>query len=149
MLQTPRRRAESMSEDQGKEPSHSGGCLCGATRYEIRGALRPVVNCHCGQCRRWHGHFAAYSAVGKEGLTFTEDRGLAWHRSSDKAKRGFCRDCGSSLFWAPDQKPYVAVAAGTLDAPTGLETLRHIHAADKGDYYELSDGLEQLPKGMG
>ena len=35
----------------------AGGCECGAVRYEVRGPLREVIDCHCGQCRRTHGHF--------------------------------------------------------------------------------------------
>jgi hypothetical protein len=42
-----------------KKPTAAGGCLCGAVRYEVRGPLRPVVNCHCGQCRKSHGHYGA------------------------------------------------------------------------------------------
>ena len=82
-------------------------------------------------------------------MKITAGNDLHWYRSSERARRGFCRHCGSSLFWEPGGKGYVAVAAGTLDEPTGLETIRHIHVADKGDYYEIADGLEQLPKGMG
>lgn len=129
--------------------SATGGCLCGAVRYELRGALRPVVCCHCEQCRRSHGHFAAYTAIERDGLSLTESRGLAWYRSSETARRGFCRHCGSSQFWDRDAADYVAVAAGTLDAPTGLTAVRHIFAAHKGDYYVIADGLEVLPEGMG
>ena len=138
-----------MAQDRAEQASARGGCLCGATRFEVVGALRPVVCCHCGQCRRWHGHVAAYTAVGKDRLIITEGGSLTWYRSSDQAQRGFCRDCGASLFWQPEGRDYVAVAAGALDAPSGLQTARHIFVADKGDYYDIDDGLEQLPRGMG
>lgn len=127
----------------------AGGCLCGAVRYEIHGSLRDVVNCHCGQCRRSHGHYAAYSATAKDDLEVVGSRGLKWYRSSDRARRGFCGTCGSSLFWEPSDGAYVAIAAGTLDAPTGLKTIRHIYTAFKGDYYRVDDGLERLAGSMG
>lgn len=127
----------------------TGGCLCGAVRYRIDGRLRSVINCHCSQCRRTHGHFAAYAAVRADRLTLTEAKGLTWYESSDRAARGFCRVCGASLFWRPRDLDYLAVAAGTLDAPTGLETVAHIHVADKGDYYEIADDLPQHPAGAG
>ena len=127
----------------------TGGCLCGAVRYRIAGRLREVMNCHCSQCRRTHGHFAAYAAVRSDRLELTEEHGLAWYESSPKAARGFCRSCGASLFWRPGDLDYVAVAAGTLDAPTGLKTVAHIHVADKGDYYEISDDLPQHAAGAG
>ena len=126
----------------------TGGCLCGAVRYEIRGPVRNVVNCHCSQCRRSHGHYAAYAAVKATDLVMTEETGMAWYQSSEKARRGFCKTCGSSLFWAPQDLDYWAVAAGSLDSPTGLETVAHIFVADKGDYYTICDGLEQHEQGM-
>ena len=122
----------------------AGGCLCGAVRYALHGPLRPVVNCHCMQCRRTSGHFVAVTAVARSGLHLLADEGLRWFASSETARRGFCGRCGSSLFWDPLEADYVAVTAGTLDQPSGLRTERHIFVGDKGDYYELDDGLEQL-----
>ena len=124
----------------------TGSCLCGAVRFELRGKLRGVSVCHCGQCRKWSGHFVAATAVAAEGLIFTEKRGLKWFRSSDSARRGFCGECGSSLFWEGDGLGYTAVMAGTLDAPTGLRLARHIWTADCGDYYDLADNLPQFPQ---
>jgi len=123
---------------------HSGGCLCGAVRYRVSGAMRDVVACHCGQCQRSHGNFAAFSACDHDQLAFDEERGLAWYQSSETAKRGFCRDCGSSLFWKPDFADYIAVAAGSLDQPSGLKLAKHIFTGDKPDWYEINDGLPQL-----
>ena len=125
------------------EDKVTGGCLCGAVRYEIEGGLREVIGCHCGQCQRTHGNFAAYTATAVERLVFLEQRGLAWYQSSDTARRGFCRECGSSLFWDPLPKDYIAVAAGSLDQPTGLKLTKHIFVEDKPDFYEITDGLPQ------
>ena len=71
-----------------------------------------------------------------------------WYKSSDQARRGFCRDCGSSLFWEGAQRTYVSIAAGALDLPTGLVTARHIFVEDKGDYYRIEDGITQSPGTM-
>ncbi|HEY5598606.1 MAG TPA: GFA family protein [Kiloniellales bacterium] len=125
----------------------TGRCLCGAVAYRVHGPLRDVVNCHCQQCRRTHGHTAAYSRARRVDLVMTETRGLTWYRSSETARRGFCRECGASLFWDPLDGDSMAIAAGSIDAPTGLKTIRHIFVADKGDYYDIADGLEQLLKG--
>ncbi len=123
----------------------TGGCLCGAVRYALSGKLRPVVNCHCGQCRRSHGHYAAYTSVARDGFALTESRGLKWYRSSPLARRGFCAECGGSLFWDPPDRDTLSVAAGSLDDATGLTTLCHIYVADKGAYYRIDDGLAQYP----
>lgn len=127
----------------------TGGCLCGAVRFELHGEVWPPVACHCGQCRRTSGHYAAFASVPKGDLRLTEARGLKWYRSSEVAERGFCGECGSSLFWQPSAEEYVAVAAGCLDEPTGLTLAGHIFAADKGDYYGLQDGLPAFPQGDG
>ncbi len=137
-----------MTTEGGATPRAAGGCLCGAVRYEIHGPLREVVNCHCGQCRRSHGHVAAYTSAKREDLVLTEDRGLKWYRSSDFARRGFCGDCGASLFWEPAGQGRVSIAAGGIDASSGLATVRNIFTAHKGDYYEIADGLDSLPEGM-
>ena len=129
-------------------PRATGGCLCGAVRYELHGPLREVVNCHCAQCRRTHGHFAAYTNAKRANLVLHESGGLKWYGSSDRARRGFCAECGASLFWEPAGAEDISVAAGTLDAPTGLKTIANIYVSDKGDYYEIADGLPQMPSGL-
>ena len=123
--------------------THTGGCLCGAVRYEVRGALRDVINCHCTMCQRLHGAFGAHSKAKKANIRIVEDRGLAWYATSDSARRGFCRDCGSHLFWEPVAQDATGIVAGTLDPPTGLTTMGHIFTGEKSDFYDLSD---ELPK---
>jgi len=121
----------------------TGGCQCGAVRYEARAALRGVVLCHCEMCRRIHGHIGAYSATAKDALVMTEDRGLKWYVSSSGIRRGFCGECGASLFWESETRDYVSIAAGTLDAPTGLSTVLQIHTASAGDYYRVDPEIPE------
>jgi hypothetical protein len=68
---------------------------------------------------------------------------VTWFRSSDKVRRGFCSTCGSSLFWDPIEKDWTGVAMGAFESPTGTTLRIHIHVADKGDYYEIADGVPQ------
>ena len=123
----------------------TGSCLCGAVRYEVTGALRDVVLCHCAMCRKTHGHIGAYTATPKESLRLTEARGLKWYRSSAHARRGFCSECGGSLFFDPVNKDYMAIAAGTLDPPTGLKTVVQLHVASASDYYRIDESIRQRP----
>lgn len=128
---------------------HEGGCLCGAVRFRATGTLAPVVNCHCGMCRRFHGAFGAYTRTPRDGFSLSEQRGLAWYESSPGIRRGFCRICGSSLFWEKDARDaLVEIAAGALDLPTGLRTEGHIYTKHKGDFYDITDGLWQRPDGI-
>jgi hypothetical protein len=134
-----------MTDSESRTPGvrATGSCLCGAVRYEVTGALRDVVLCHCAMCRKTHGHVGAYTATPKDSLRLVESRGLRWYPSSLHARRGFCRECGGSLFFDPVQKDYMAIAAGTLDAPTGLKTIVQIHVASASDYYQIDENISQ------
>ena len=128
-------------------PSRTGGCLCGAVRYEVRGPLRAVVMCHCTQCRRMTGHVMAATAARHADFRLLSAEGLRWYSSSDQARRGFCTLCGSTLFWQGAERDYLSIAAGTLDDSSGLRIACHIFTADKGDYYEIVDSAPQLRDG--
>ncbi len=128
-------------------PRATGGCLCGGVRFEIHDQLMDVINCHCSKCRRFHGHMGAYTATNRENLILKRSDTLKWfHSTTDETPnvhRGFCGNCGSSLFWDPRGKPHISIAAGALDAPTGLETTGHVWISQMGDYYEITDALIQ------
>lgn len=113
----------------------AGGCLCGGVRYRVTGELRDAVACHCTQCRKITGHHAAFSACRNEALILESDKSLVWYESSPGVRRGFCGACGSTLFWDDLSREYIAVAAGSLDQPSGIKLTKHIFAQDKGDYY--------------
>lgn len=135
----------------GDSPARTGRCLCGAVAYEIHGPLREVLLCHCEECRRWHGHFSAFTATTREALVLREEQGLRWTDSPNsdaRARRGFCGECGSSLFWDPPDRPMICVAAGTLDDSRGLRAASHWYVTQVGDYYELADdGLPRHARG--
>ncbi|MEX2498489.1 MAG: GFA family protein [Wenzhouxiangellaceae bacterium] len=122
----------------------TGGCLCGAVRYEVKGPLRDIVNCHCSMCQRQHGNFAPHSKARKVNISITKDEGLAWYKTSEIARRGFCRLCGSGLFWEPFELDATGIIAGTLDGPTGQKTTGHIFVGEKCDFYEIADDLPQF-----
>jgi hypothetical protein len=122
------------------EERHTGSCLCGAVAYEVEGPLREVIGCHCTQCRKQTGHYMAATAAKLDKFRIVKDEGLRWYRSSDMAERGFCQICGSTLFWQGKGRDYVAIAAGSVDGETGQRIAFHIFCADKGDYYDITDG---------
>jgi hypothetical protein len=118
----------------------TGSCLCGAVQYEVHGPLRNVIACHCAQCRKQTGTYMSATAAKDGDLKIVEDRGLKWYRSSEWARRGFCGECGSVLFWKGDGRDYTAIAAGSLDGATGLTLEGHIFCASAGDYYVIAGG---------
>jgi hypothetical protein len=123
--------------------THKGACLCGAVHFEFKGDLTPPNACHCTACRKTSVHFEASCDVPRKALTIHGQENLAWYQSSEKVRRGFCRICGSSLFWDPVFQDWTAIAMGAFDTPTGTHLTKHIFVADKGDYYEINDGLPQ------
>ena len=82
-----------------------------------------------------------------EDLRLVEERGLRWIESPESesaARRGFCAECGSSLFWDAPGRATLSIAAGTLDPPTGLRLMGHVYVGQAGDYYDLPD--DDLPR---
>lgn len=124
-----------------------GSCLCGAVRIAATGALREVVYCHCSQCRKQTGHYYAATNIADADLAIEGAANVTWYEASAFARRGFCRTCGSALFWKPREGAYTSVMAGLFDQPSGLEEGYHIFVADKGDYYGLTDGLPKYERG--
>jgi hypothetical protein len=123
-----------------------GSCLCGAVSFRTRGPLRGVVYCHCSQCRRQTGHVVAATSARGADIDIEGGESLTWYAASDDAKRGFCGICGSVLFWKHNQLDRISIMAGAFARPSGLVGESHIFVADKGDYYEICDGLPQFER---
>lgn len=122
---------------------HKGSCLCGAVTFEVEGPLPPPDACHCTHCRKQSGHYFVSTDVPRAALTIHGAERLTWYPSSEKVRRGFCATCGSALFWDPIEHDFVGVAMGAFEKPTDTKLRIHIFVADKGDYYDITDGLPQ------
>ena len=125
---------------------YKGSCLCGAVTFEVAGELGPIDACHCTQCRKWSGHFLAGSDVPRSSVMVEGEENITWYHSSEKVRRGFCRHCGSSLFFDPldrEKHDWTGISMGALELPTNAKIALHIFVAEKGDYYEITDGLPQ------
>src|SRR5262245_56640111 len=130
----------------------SGRCICGAVAFEVTGPLRDVVQCHCTECRRWAGHAWAASEAMEKVRGFAGAGGVRWcgrpKRGWD-ARRGFCAECGSSLFWQVPGSDDVSIAAGCLDATTGVRTTHQVWVQSAGDYYDLDESIPSHQQGGG
>ena len=124
--------------------SVKGSCECQGVVFELIGELRDVVFCHCSQCRKTSGHYWAATQVSKGNLNLIKATSLSWYDSSDKARRGFCSVCGSSMFYERKGIDKISVSAGSLEIPTSLDRMRHIYVTSKGDYDDISDDLPQF-----
>lgn len=137
-----------MQTDKGPAKKLSGKCMCGAVAFEFRADREDVTICHCGQCRSWSGHqWASLNAPFESLQIKVGEETVGWFRSSDYARRGFCKECGSSMFWHADKlddyKHRIAIAAAAIEKGAPMKLAEHIFVSDKGDYYEIADGLPQ------
>ena len=119
--------------------TRTGGCLCEAVTYTVTGPMRPVIACHCEQCRKTSGHHVAATSAPRAAIAIEGEP--VWFASSGSAQRGFCGVCGSNLFWDGGVSANMSIFAGTLDDASGLALAGHIFTDDKGAYYEIDDGL--------
>ena len=119
----------------------SGSCLCGDISFEVQGTPLGASMCHCGQCRKQSGGVWSSAFVSEDDLKISGD--VTWFEASDTAKRGSCPRCGSFLFWKAHDEDTISFALGAIDGATGLTLEKHIFVADKGDYYDIADGVPQ------
>lgn len=113
----------------------TGGCLCGAVRYEAGGRPREVANCHCSMCRRASGAaFLTYAAFARDRVRFTRGSPAAY-RSSEHAVRGHCAACGSPLTYVGNaEQETLWLALGSFDEPNRLPPTAEWHVATRLDW---------------
>ena len=121
-------------------------CLCGGVKIKIKNKLRHIINCHCSQCMKTHGNYAAYTSCQEYNVTFISKKTLKWYKSSKIAKRGFCSKCGASMFYKRLKSKNISIAAGMFNNPTKLKTYLNIFTKDKMDFYKLDKSLPRFTK---
>jgi hypothetical protein len=122
-------------------PMFTGSCLCGAVRYEARGAPTGVNHCHCVQCQRQSGAAMVTWATWPTASFRVLAGAAADYESSPGIKRSFCTRCGGTLFWRRAARDELDVAAGTLDQADLLAPTEHIFVKSRRRWMPLCDGL--------
>lgn len=125
----------------------TGRCECGRVRFSVPAVRETISVCHCSQCRRTSGHLWASTHAPFASVRFDADEGLEWYVSSKSARRGFCRFCGSSLFYKMNDEDGIGIAAGCLNETGGLRLGKHIYADSKGEYYEIEGDVPIFDEG--
>jgi hypothetical protein len=123
----------------------TGGCCCGAVRYEIRAAPTAVYRCHCTDCQRQSGSAYAMSMfVPRGSVALTAGTPRAWHRRADSGRYMqcfFCPECGTRLYNEPEARPEVTVIKpGTLDDTSWLNPAGDIWTRSKQPWVEVPEG---------
>ena len=129
-----------------KKLTYYAECLCKGIKVKINDKIKHVSNCHCIQCMKTHGNFAAYTACEEQNMSFINKSTLRWFKSSRIAKRGFCVKCGASFFYKKYKSKNISIAAGMLKSPTKLKTYANIYVKNKMDYYKLDTKIPKFAK---
>lgn len=124
----------------------SGRCLCGAVTVSMEAERNEIHACHCGMCRRWTG--SAFVEIDARPGTLQAKGPVRAFRSSDRAERANCADCGSPLWYRLTEPgaDFHAVAAGLFDDLTGFALAKEIYIDRKpagfafaGDHMRLTE----------
>ena len=121
----------------------SGGCMCGAVRFEARGEPINANYCHCESCRS-HTGAPVVALVGYrlEQVTFSKGERRIFE-SSPGVGRSFCGNCGSPMTWEGDggDGPIVEILVCTLDEPQNVTLLNHFNHAEHLPWFDTADNL--------
>ncbi len=109
----------------------TGGCYCGAIRYEVRALPYAVTLCHCRDCQRLTGSaFSMAMPVPRHAFSVTEGTPKKWERTADSGNvstQHFCDGCGTRLYTEPRSMPHVVtIRAGTLDDTSWLKPVAQV-----------------------
>jgi len=116
--------------------SASGKCLCGAVRFQAEDVETHVHACHCSMCRNWTGGPMLAAQVG--GITFTGEEYIKRFASSEWAERGFCSECGSTLFYCLKEPQMYVMATGAFDDPGQFSLAGEIFIDEKPGGYAFA-----------
>jgi hypothetical protein len=124
-----------------------GGCECGGVRYVVEALAGDVADyCHCGQCRRTSGApVTAWIQVSPDRFEVTRGQAKAF-RSSARATRWFCPDCGGQLCMTDDEGRSVGITLGTLDDPAAVTPTVHGWMSAKVSWLCLADELPRYER---
>ena len=121
---------------------YEGGCHCGAVRYSAEVAPVNQRVCHCRRCQKVIG--AAFNARVLFRIDHvTIDGPVAMVNTSPDLKRGFCSNCGTTMFSRRESAGIIGITTGSLDDPTAFKPQMHIFTASKQPWVQLDDGLPQ------
>jgi hypothetical protein len=121
----------------------TGGCLCGAIRYESDQPPYEAGYCHCRTCQKGLGNlFGAWVFIKHSDFRFISGE-PAWYESSETAKRGFCMNCGSPIAFQSKRADHVAIWLGTLDDPVSFEPQAHWWTTTKIPWVDIHAKLPE------
>lgn len=121
----------------------TGKCLCGAVTFSFDTDKRDFGACHCSMCRRWSG--GAWLAFDVDGqIDISGEENVTFFQSSEWGERGFCKKCGTNLFWRLQDKSLYVVSVGALDDAEGLRFAQEIFVDEKPSHYGFANETKKM-----
>ena len=122
-----------------------GACLCGKTQFNVEILNKDVHACHCSMCRRQVSGILMAVDISPSKLKFTHSEFLEIYNSSEWGERGFCKACGTSLFWRLKNNEYANVNVFALDCSIEEFNLHtEIYIENKPQFYEFKNITQKL-----
>jgi hypothetical protein len=130
--------------------THTGGCACGAVRFEITKDFLGVGSCHCSDCQKASGGGPNHVALApRDALVVLKGQPKLYRSKADSGAtvaRAFCGDCGTPLWSIPDHEPFLPVKLGALDDNDALAPQMQIYVSSAAPWHVLRDGIPTFPK---
>ncbi len=125
------------------EGSLTGQCLCGAVHFSATPKNKDVGVCHCSMCRRWSGGPLMVLDCGDR-IQYENQSGIGVYKSSEWGERGFCKKCGTALFWKLQGKDHYIVPVDAFDDPGDLKFASEIFIEEKPAYYDFANETHKM-----
>ena len=120
-----------------------GKCLCGAVAIRASEADDVVGACHCKMCRRWGGGPFMETECGTN-VEFSGEENIGVYESSEWAERGFCKRCGSHLFYRFKKTGEHGIPVGLFDDDETLKFAHQVFVDEKPAYYEFANATSKM-----
>ena len=124
-------------------PTVHGHCLCSAVKISANPPTRTIGACHCAKCRRWGGGPMLTIDCGTD-VRFEGDEHISTYASSAWAERGFCKQCGTHLFYRLKDRNQYMMPAGVFDDIDGIVFDHQIFIDEKPDHYQFANDTQNL-----
>ncbi len=135
-------KLEEKSREEGRQEA-SGSCLCGAVQITTKSLDNHLGACHCGMCRRWGGGPLMAVDCGQE-VSFRGEENISVFNSSDWAERGFCKQCGSHLFYRLKESKQYVMPVGLFGDDKSFVFSHQIFIDRKPPFYRFADKTEEM-----
>lgn len=125
------------------EKTLDGKCLCGSVRVTAEPKTNQFGACHCGMCSQWGGG-PLLAVECEDRVSFEGDSHIGIYASSEWAERGFCKQCGTHLFYRLKEQPFYAIPIGLFGEDQSWEFASQIFIDHKPSYYSFANPTKNL-----